>query len=247
MTYCVGLKLDSGLLFASDSRTNAGIDNIAQFRKTHVLQKAGERAMVVLTAGNLSLSQWVIEKLERSRSASADQRTIWNVESLFDAAEVVGGLIREVQQQHGSALAAAGVESGASFVLGGQIRGEAPRMFQIYTPGNFIEATHETLYFQLGESKYGRPILDRVVSSATPLPEAVKCVLVSFDSTMRSNVSVGAPIEICWLVRDSLQVHATQKLADDDPYLTLVRQNWATNVRRAFADLPDPVWFNTAL
>ncbi len=243
MTYCVGVKLQAGMLFASDSRTNAGIDQIAQFRKTYVFAEPGERVIYLLSAGNLSVTQSVINQIERSRHAADDQFSLWNAASLFDVATLIGDGMREVQSRDGPYLAQAGVEAGASFVVGGQIRGERARMFHLYPQGNFIEATEENLYFQLGEAKYGRPILDRVINSATSLKEATKCVLVSYDSTMRSNVSVGPPIEICWYSEDSLQVGLRQRVQEDDPYFQLIRQEWAVGVRRAFMEVPDPDWF----
>ncbi|MEZ5441439.1 MAG: peptidase [Lysobacterales bacterium] len=244
MTYCVGIKLKAGMIFASDSRTNAGIDQIAQFRKTYIFSDPGERVIYLLSAGNLSVTQSVINQIERSR-LHADEQTpsLWNATSLFDVATLLGDYLREVQNRDGPFLAQAGIDAGASFVVGGQIRGERARMFHLYPQGNFIEATEETLYFQLGESKYGRPILDRVINSATSLKEATKCVLVSYDSTMRSNVSVGPPIEICWYSEDSLQLGLRQRVQEEDPYFQLIRSEWAVGVRRAFMEVPDPDWF----
>jgi putative proteasome-type protease len=243
MTYCVGVNLQAGMLFASDSRTNAGIDQIAQFRKTYVFAEPGERVIYLLSAGNLSVTQSVINQIERSRHAGDDQFSLWNAASLFDVATLIGDGMREVQSRDGPYLAQSGIDAGASFIVGGQIRGERARMFHLYPQGNFIEATEENLYFQLGEAKYGRPILDRVINSATSLKEATKCVLVSYDSTMRSNVSVGPPIQICWYSEDSLQVGLRQRVQEDDPYFQLIRQEWAVGVRRAFMEVPDPDWF----
>lgn len=242
MTYCVAVKLESGLLFASDSRTNAGVDHVASFRKTYTFEVPGERVIVLLTAGNLSVSQSVVNTLTTSRHFSDSRETIWNTHSLHNAACLLGDALRAVQQRDGPALQQSGIDASSSFVLGGQIRGEEARLFHIYPQGNFIEATEETLYFQLGESKYGKPILDRVFNTVTPLREAVKCVLVSYDSTMRSNISVGAPIDLTWVPRDALQLGLSQRIAEDDPYYQLVRKQWGVGVRRAFAGLPEPDW-----
>lgn len=244
MTYCVGVKTQSGLILASDSRTNAGVDHVATFRKTYIFSEPGERVIYLLSSGNLSVTQSVIQALERSKHYDDDVKTVWNVPSLFDVAALCGDAMRKVQAREGPSLAKVGVSAGSSFIIGGQVRGERARMFNVYPAGNFIEATEETLYFQLGESKYGKPILDRVLNSATSLREASKCVLVSYDSTMRSNISVGPPIEIAWYNEDSLQVGLRQRIQEDDPYFQLIREEWAQGVRSAFVQLPDPDWAN---
>ncbi len=198
MTYCVGIKLDAGLVFLSDSRTNAGLDQISTFRKMIVYEKPGDRFMVMLSAGNLSISQSVreilqVEKIPNgSDDPAAPPITIWNATSMFDAARVLGSAVRRVYDQDGQSLKAAGIDFNASMIFGGQIKGEAMRLFLVYSAGNFIEATRETCYFQAGESKYGKPVLDRMISPTTPLDEASKCALVSMDSTLKSNLSVGA-------------------------------------------------------
>lgn len=242
MTYCVAIKMESGLLFASDSRTNAGVDHIAAFRKTYIFQNAGERILILLTSGNLSVSQSVVNQLQTSKHFGDTRETIWNTHSLHSAACLVGDALRAVQTRDGPALSQSGIDANSSFILGGQIRGESERLFNIYPQGNFIEATEETLYFQLGESKYGKPILDRVVNAATPLREAIKCILVSYDSTMRCNISVGPPIDLTWVARDSLQLGLSQRIDEDDPYYQLIRKQWGVGVRRAFAGLPEPDW-----
>jgi putative proteasome-type protease len=241
MTYCVAVKIDAGLLFASDTRTNAGVDHIATFRKMTVFEAAGERAIVILTSGNLSISQSVINRLERARWLS-DTESLWNTHSLYNAACLVGDALRQVQMRDGPALLQSGVDASASFVIGGQIRGENARLFHVYPQGNFIEATDDALYFQLGEAKYGKPILDRVIAASCPLQEAIKCILVSYDSTMRSNISVGAPIDLSFVPRDALQVALHQRIDEDDPYFSLIRQQWAAGLRRAFATLPNAEW-----
>ena len=201
MTYCVGIKLNAGLVFLSDSRTNAGLDHISTFRKMIVYEKPGDRFMVLLSAGNLSISQSVreilqVEQLQRP-TTTASRITIWNAKSMFDAARVLGSAVRHVlRPRRRGAASSAGVDFNVSLIFGGQIQGEGMRLFQVYSAGNFIEATPETPYFQVGESKYGKPVLDRVLTPETPLDEAAKCALVSMDSTMKSNLSVGLPLDL---------------------------------------------------
>jgi putative proteasome-type protease len=245
MTYCVGIRLDSGLVFLSDSRTNAGLDHIASFRKMMIYEKPGERFMVLLSAGNLSVSQSVRELLQVEKidgGAHDEGLTIWNCSSLFDAARVLGATVRRVYAQDGAALKNAGIDFNASFVLGGQIKGEAMRMFLVYSPGNFIEATRETPYFQIGESKYGKPILDRVITPATPLDEAAKCALVSMDSTLKSNLSVGLPLDL--LVYRNHQLASDDHVCIDDhnPYFQMIRSSWGQKLRDVFESIEDPCW-----
>ena len=242
MTYCVALRLDSGMIFASDSRTNAGVDQIATFTKMRVYEKKDDRVIVTLSSGNLAMTQGVINLLDRHAKAPEDEHTIWNVQSMYDAAELVGNALREIGRRDAPFLSQSNIEASANLIVGGQINGEAPRLFHIYTQGNFIEATDDTPYFQLGESKYGKPILDRVVSMATPQKEAAKCVLISFDSTMKSNISVGLPIDLLWYPRDSLRVGMQHRIREGDPYFTMLRSRWGGGLRRVFSELPDPDW-----
>ncbi len=241
MTYCVALRLDSGMIFASDSRTNAGVDHIATFTKMRVYEKKDDRVIVVLSSGNLAMTQGVINILDRHHSRD-DLESIWKVESMYDAAALVGDALREMHRRDAPFLSQSHIEAHSNLLVGGQIRGEAPRLFHVYAQGNFIEATDDTPYFQLGESKYGKPILDRVVSMATPQKEAAKCVLISFDSTMKSNISVGLPIDLLWYPRDSLRVGMQQRIRDGDPYFTMLRSRWGGGLRRVFSELPDPDW-----
>jgi putative proteasome-type protease len=242
MTYCVAIKLDSGMIFASDSRTNAGVDHIATFCKMRVYEKNDDRIIVVLSSGNLAMTQGVINILDRHLHAEAVHETIWNVPSMFDVATLTGNALREMAARDGAALMQSGIEASANIIVGGQIRGEKQRLFHIYPQGNFIETCDETPYFQLGESKYGKPILDRVVTTATPQKEAAKCVLISFDSTVKSNISVGLPIDMLWYPNDSLKVGVQQRIRDGDPYFSMLRQRWGGGLRRVFAELPDPDW-----
>jgi putative proteasome-type protease len=245
MTYCVGIRLEAGLVFLSDSRTNAGLDHIASFRKMMIYEQPGERFMVLLSAGNLSISQSVRELLQVEKiegGPDGEGLTIWNCSSLFDAARVLGSTVRRVYAQDGAALKAAGIDFNASFVLGGQIKGEAMRMFLVYSPGNFIEATRETPYFQVGESKYGKPILDRVITPATPLDEAAKCALVSMDSTLKSNLSVGLPLDLLVYHADALRSDDYVCIDDQNPYFQMIRSTWGQRLRQVFESIDDPRW-----
>ena len=244
MTYCVAIKLDSGMLFASDSRTNAGVDHIATFSKMRIFEQKDERMFVILSSGNLAVTQAVLHILDRHKHFENDKPSIWNMGSLFDVAALVGEALREVQRRDAAFLAQSNIDFGATLLLGGQIRGEEPRLFNIYAQGNFIEAMSDTIYFQVGESKYGKPILDRVLSPATPHHEAAKCALISFDSTVRSNISVGLPIDLAWYPRDSLRMGVQKRIVEGDPYFSMIRQNWGSGLRRVFGELPDPDWLS---
>ena len=244
MTYCVGIKLDAGLVFLSDSRTNAGLDQFSTYRKMIVYERPGDRFMVMLSAGNLSISQSVREilQVEKLDNGSQPPITIWNATSLFDAARVLGSAVRRVYEQDGPSLKAAGVDFNASMILGGQIKGEAMRMFLVYSAGNFIEATRETCYFQIGESKYGKPILDRVVSPSTPLDEAAKCALVSMDSTLKSNLSVGLPLDLLVYEAHTFETQQIVCVDEHNPYFQMIRGNWGQKLRDVFESIEDPQW-----
>ncbi|WP_341890290.1 proteasome-type protease [Variovorax sp. YR752] len=244
MTYCVGIKLDAGLVFLSDSRTNAGLDQISTYRKMMVYEKPGDRFMVMLSAGNLSISQSVREilQVEKIDNPGGEPITIWNATSMFDAVRVLGSAVRRVYDQDGPSLKQAGIDFNASMVFGGQIAGEAMRLFLVYSAGNFIEATRETCYFQIGESKYGKPVLDRMITPATPLDEAAKCALVSMDSTLKSNLSVGLPLDLLVYERDR---YATEKLVcidEHNPYFHMIRSTWGQKLRQVFEAIDDPQW-----
>ena len=242
MTYCVGILLDAGMVFGSDSRTNAGVDHISTFSKMKVFEQAGDRCITVMTSGNLSVTQNAINLMELHSRRDDPQGNIWAAESMFDVATLLGRSLREVRERDAAYLSANNIDSSASFILGGQIKGERMRLFQVYTEGNFIEATPETPFFQIGETKYGRPIIDRVVTPATSLMEAAKCVLVSFDSTMRSNISVGLPIDLTWYERDSLRFGLRRRILESDAYINMIHTRWGEGLRRVFAQLPDPNW-----
>jgi putative proteasome-type protease len=242
MTYCVAMALDAGMIFASDSRTNAGMDQVARFSKMRVFARAGDRVVVMLSSGNLSLTQSAVNILElRNREGDAAPN-VMNVGSLFDVARLLGDALREVRVRDAGYLEQNNIDSSANFIIGGQILGENPRLFHVYGEGNFIEATSETCYFQIGESKYGKPVIDRVVDRTTSLTDATKCVLVSFDSTMRSNISVGLPIDLLVYDTGSLDIRTRKRLDEDDPYFQMVHTQWGEGLRRVFGELPDPDW-----
>jgi putative proteasome-type protease len=243
MTYCVAMRLQAGLLFASDTRSNAGIDHISTFRKMNVFEQPGERMICVLNAGNLATTQSVLSLL-RQRCGHEGAHLL-NVGSLYDAAELLGRTLREVlARDAGDNAPGQGVDFGASFIVGGQIKGEAPRLFHIYPQGNFIEATEDTPYFQLGESKYGKPIIDRVIRHGSSLNEATKCTLISFDSTIRSNLSVGLPIDMLIYRANSFALAAPHRVEADDPYFLKLSRGWGEGLRRVFSKLPDEAWFS---
>ena len=249
MTYCIGIRLNAGLVFLSDSRTNAGIDQISTFRKMIVYEKPDDRFMVLLSAGNLSISQSVREILQLERiDRGPDQPglTIWNAESMFDAARVLGAAVRRVCEQDGPPMRAAGIDFNATMIFGGQIKGEAMRLFLVYSEGNFIEATRETCFFQGGESKYGKPILDRVLTPTTPLDEAAKCALVSMDSTMKSNLSVGLPLDLLVYREGEFRSEQIVCIDDQNPYFRMIHGTWGQRVREVFEGIADPVWDGAA-
>ncbi len=244
MTYCVGIKLDAGLVFLSDSRTNAGMDQISTYRKMMIYEKAGDRFMVLLSAGNLGISQSVREVLQVQkidRGAHEAPLTIWNAESMFDAARVLGAAVRRVYDEDGASLKQAGVEFNVSMIFGGQIQGEAMRLFQVYSAGNFIEATRETCYFQVGESKYGKPVLDRLIKPTTRLNTAAKCALVSMDSTLKSNLSVGLPLDLLVYREGQLASDEFVCIDDQNPYFEMIRTVWGQRLREVFQNLEDPL------
>ncbi len=238
MTYCIGMTLGEGLVFVSDSRTNAGIDKIARFEKMRVYEKPGERVLVALSAGNLSVTQNALNLLEMRARKDPQAVSFWNVSSMFEAARLLGDAMREVRAHDEKYLREKNIDATASFILGGQIAGEDPRLFLVYSEGNFIEALNDTPYFQIGEIKYGKPILDRVIKRQSSLADGVKCALLSFDATIRSNLSVGAPIDLLVYRRNSLCVEDRKRLMDDDPYMNRVQAAWDQGLHNLFELLP---------
>jgi len=242
MTYCVAMSLDAGMIFASDSRTNAGVDQIARFSKMRVFSRDADRVVVSLSSGNLSLTQNALSIVEQRARAGDGAVHLWNATSMFDIARLIGDALREVKTRDGPYLQQNNIDSHANFIVGGQVRGEAPRLFEVYSEGNFIEATPDTCYFQIGESKYGKPVIDRVVKRNTGLLEATKCTIVSFDSTMRSNISVGLPIDLVVYETDALRIKLQRRIEESDPYFQMIHTQWGEGLRRVFAQLPNPEW-----
>lgn len=244
MTYCVAVRNESGLVFLSDSRTNAGLDQISTFRKMHTFEVPGERVMVLLTAGNLAVSQSVASGL-RVQMDNPGEKSLASAPNLFSAAKLVGEAVRKVYERDAESLKAFNTEFNVNLIFGGQVKGEEPRLFNIYSAGNFIEATAETPYFQIGESKYGKPILDRVIGNGLSLDEVAKCCLISMDSTIKSNLSVGLPLDLLCYERDSLQVSRHRLIDGKDPYFASIRERWAEQLRKVFNELPDPGYWKT--
>ena len=240
MTYCVGMKLDAGLVFMSDTRTNAGVDNVAVFRKMYTWAQPDERVIVLLTSGNLATTQGVANLLdERARIPEPGRPSLLEAPSMLQAARLVGQTVTEVIS--GTAVAGQGSEGAfnASFILGGEIRGAEPRLFQIYPEGNFIESTSDTPFFQIGEHKYGKPILIRAYDPAMSFNAAAKLLCLSFDSTLKSNLSVGMPFDLQFYRRASLRVGIQRRITEDDPYYRAISEGWASALKTAFASLPD--------
>jgi putative proteasome-type protease len=241
MTYCLGMKLDAGMVFMSDSRTHAGVDNVGKFEKMRVFSKPGDRMLVTLSAGNLSVTQSVLSLIEqRARAGGAD--SVLLAKTMYEVACQIGEAMREVQQRDGEHMRRNHIDCSASFVLGGQIFGEPARLFLVYAEGNFIESSQDTPFFQIGETKYGKPILDRVLTPATDLEDAVKCAMVSFDSTMRSNISVGPPLDVLVFSSEREEITLRKRVEANDPYLMHIHEQWGEGLKRLFTELPDPEW-----
>jgi putative proteasome-type protease len=240
MTYCVALKIDSGLVFMSDTRTNAGIDSISTYRKMHIWEEPGERVVVLMSAGNLATTQAVISLLdERSKAVAERSPTLLETPSMYQTARLVGNTVREVIAQTAQEGARAESYFNASFILGGQIRGTDPRLFMIYPEGNFIESTEDTPFFQIGETKYGKPILVRAYEPSMSFAETAKLLMVSFDSTLKSNLSVGLPLDLMFYEKDSYKVGMKKRIGADDPYYRTVSDGWSNALKSAFKSLPD--------
>jgi len=243
MTYCVGLLLNQGLVFASDTRTNAGVDQVASTPKMHIFEVINDRVIVLLTAGNLAITQSVVNSLRLKVEKNVDSsQHLHNVESLFEAARLVGAELRNTFEHDGEHFKNHNIDFSASILVGGQIKGERPRLFNVYAAGNFIEVSQETPYLQIGETKYGKPIIDRVVKTNSDIMDAVKCVLISFDSTIRSNVAVAAPIDLLIYRTDSLHADCRKRITETDPYYIQVRKGWSDGLREVFSTLPNPEW-----
>ncbi|MEO9780132.1 MAG: proteasome-type protease [Sedimentitalea sp.] len=239
MTYCVGMMLDRGLVFMSDTRTNAGLDNISTFRKMQIWEKPGERVITMMTAGNLATTQAVVSLLdERSKAPEDREPSILAVPSMFQAAQLIADTLREVIASHAQTGQRADSSFNATVLIGGQIGNSEPRMFLIYPEGNFIEAGADTPFFQIGEMKYGRPILVRAYDSAMSFEEAMKLLLVSFDSTLKANLTVGAPFDFHLYERDTLETGHTGRIELDNPYFEAVSKGWGEALKNALDSLP---------
>ncbi len=235
MTYCVAMCLAEGLVFVSDSRTNAGVDHIAVFRKLHLFGVEGDRVIVLQSAGNLATSQSVVTLL-RQRVQRDDGRHLYNVSTMFEAADLVGETLREVLAKYKDQ----DMDFSCSLLLGGQIHGGEPKLYNIYPQGNFIAATEDTPYFQIGESKYGKPILDRALSFNTSIEKALRCALISFDSTIRSNLSVGMPLDLMVYSHNTLKMPIGHRLQEDDEYWQMIHTQWSEGLKATLAGLPAP-------
>ncbi len=244
MTYCVGILLKDGIVLASDSRTHAGVDNFAQFCKMSVFEREGERAIVLLSSGNLAGTQAVITTLKQRGEIKdkEDVPNVWTARTMFDFVTLVADAVRDVGRRDRPHLEKSDLKFDASFIIGGQIKGEAPRLFRTYAEGNFVEAGQGTQFFQTGEAKYGKPIIDRVISATTTLADAAKCVLVSFDSTMRSNLSVAMPIDLVQYENDQLKLSHRRRFDVGDPDFGALSREWSEGVRQVFRQLPDVRW-----
>ncbi|MGO4451008.1 proteasome-type protease [Phyllobacterium sp. TAF24] len=238
MTYCVGLKLDRGLVFMSDTRTNAGVDNISTFKKMYTWAKPGDRVITLLSSGNLATTQTVISILnERTKIPSERAPSIFDMPSMFQTAKLVGDTIKSVIHDVDSDGQRAD-SFGASIILGGQIKGGEPRLFLIYPEGNFIESSPDTPFFQIGEHKYGKPIIVRSYDPAMTFEEATKLLFVSFDSTLKSNLSVGLPLDMQFYEADSLKLGFEKRIERNDPYYEAISEGWSQALKLAFQSLP---------
>jgi putative proteasome-type protease len=242
MTYCVGLDLKDGLVLLADTRTNAGVDNIATFSKTYLFDQPGERVIALLAAGNLALTQSIINLLHEGIETDGVVETLLSAKSMFRAAQLVGEAVRRVYRIDGPAMQAQNISFDVSFLLGGQISGGIPRLFQVYAAGNFIEATPDTPFLQIGEHKYGKPILDRAARYDTDLYDGVKLALISMDSTLRSNLTVGPPVDLLVYRRDAFTFELKRRITEDDPYFRMIRERWSEALREAYLAIPRPDW-----
>lgn len=237
MTYCVAVSTDEGLVFCSDSRTNAGPDMLSSYSKMHRYELGSDRLVVVLSAGNLATTQAVLAQIDKDLE-HRDNTSLWNCEKMVDVARYVAQVSREQQEEANEGAGAAGVDTSASFIVGGQVSGCKPAIYQIYRAGNFISVSEETPYLQIGESKYGKPVLDRLLSPDTNLEDAARCALVSMDSTIKANATVGPPIEILVYEKDTFEADHYIKLTDEDDYLLNLRRAWGDAIQAAFRNLP---------
>lgn len=239
MTYCIALRLNAGLVFLSDARTNAGIDQVSTFRKMSIVERDGDRVIVMLSAGNLAITQAVRQHLTDSLG---DERGLLSAQTMYEAAQCIGEAVRFVHHRDAEALQHFGIDFNCSFIVGGQIGNEPCRIFEVYSAGNFIECAEEKPYLQIGESKYGKPILDRVIRPETSLGDAAKCALVSMDSTLRSNLSVGLPLDMLVYQDGALKVTHFSHIDGTNDYFSQIHTAWGEKLKEVFSALPNPVW-----
>lgn len=246
MTYCCGILVRDGLVMIADTRTNAGLDNVSTFRKLHVYSEPGERIMAIASSGNLSLSQTVRSMLTEGieNPETGELETLMNAPTMFKAAQRIGKAVRLVQGIDGKALAEAAIDHDVAFLFGGQVKGGKLRLFMIYSAGNFIECTTDTPYLQIGEHKYGKPVLDRAISFDTDVYDALKIGLISMDSTMRSNLGVGLPIDLMVARRDELNAEVNYRIEPGEPYFQDLREQWSSALRAAHIAIPRPPYGN---
>ncbi|AFY71434.1 20S proteasome A and subunit Bs [Thalassoporum mexicanum PCC 7367] len=241
MTYCLGIITESGLVMAADSRTNAGVDYVSTYRKLFDFSIAGDRVILLATSGNLSVTQEALSMLEKDIKTGSDPN-LHNLTSMYEIAAYVGKKVRQIQEQHRQWLEKDQIDYQCSLLLGGQLQDEAPELYLIYSQGNFIQATQETPFLQIGETKYGKPLLDRTITYQTPWRAAAKCALLSIDSTMKSNISVGPPINLIGYEHNSFQINHQLTLKLGAPYLVKIRKSWESVVKEAFDRMPDIDW-----
>lgn len=237
MTYCVAVSTEGGLVFCSDSRTNAGPDMLSSYSKMHIFNPANDRVFVILSAGNLATTQAILSRIEQDME-TPDQPSLRTQNKMIEAARYLSQIVRKEHEQAQHDTAAADVDTSASLILGGQIKGGDTELYMLYSAGNFITISEEMPYFQIGESKYGKPILDRIISRQTSLEDAARCTIVSMDSTIKSNATVGPPIEVLVYEKDSFETDHYIKMEDDDNYLRQVKQAWNEALNSAFSQLP---------
>ncbi|MEM7423555.1 MAG: peptidase [Pseudomonadota bacterium] len=242
MTYCVAIKVDAGLVMLSDTRTNAGVDNISKYRKSFTWSVPGERALCLMTAGNLSITQGILTRISegiRRADAGESVETVLNAPSMFRVAQLVGDLMREMQDRHRIALINQGVAVDATVMVCGQRAGGQHRIYMVYSAGNFIEATPDTPFFQIGEHKYGKPILDRLITMQSPLADALKAAFLSMDATLASNLSVGLPLDLVVLPAGALEISVNRRVEPSDADWQAISGGWSSALRSAFASMPD--------
>ncbi len=242
MTYCVAISSQSGLVFCSDSRTNAGADMLSIYSKMHLFTPASDRLFVLLTAGNLATTQAIVSRIEHELDDPEAKKSLLTCKKMSEAATYVSDINREEQAKAQTATTGAKIDTSASLIFGGQIKGGAPAIYLMYAAGNFIADSDETAFLQIGESKYGKPILDRIITRKTTLEDAARCALVSMDSTIKSNATVGPPIEVMVYEKDSFESNHYLRLNEDDEYLRSIRQSWNEALNSAFAALPPLEW-----